>query len=143
MTIPEACAVQPFGNLLETWTLAGSQIVTLRQQQYSGLNATAHKTLQVSSGFTYTLDNTKTGADKVVVSSIRLNGAPLDPAASYRVTVNNFLAGGGDGFSVLSSGTDPFIGGVDIDAFVAYLTAHSSPAAPLTPPPANRITVIS
>jgi 5'-nucleotidase len=78
-----------------------------------------------------------------VASSITLNGAPLDLAATYRVTVNNFLAGGGDGFGILTSGTDPLIGAVDIDAFVAYLTAHSAAASPLAPPPANRITVIS
>jgi 5'-nucleotidase len=99
--------------------------------------------LQVSQGFTYTLDRSKTGADKVDVSSIRLNGAPLDPSASYRVTVNNFLAGGGDGFSVLTQGTDPVISAVDIDAFVDYLTANSSAGSPLAPPPANRITVLN
>jgi 5'-nucleotidase len=143
VTYGEAFTVQPFNNLVETVSLTGAQIVTLLQEQYSGpLNTTAPKVLQVSRGFTYTLDTTKTGADKIVTSSIELNGVPIDPTATYRVTVNNFLAGGGDGFSVLTQGTDPVITAVDIDAFVDYLTAHSSPTTPLAPPPADRITVL-
>ena len=115
----------------------------LLQQQFTGANATTPKVLQVSKGFAYTLDLTKTGADRIVTSSITLNGAPLDPAASYRVTVNNFLAGGGDGFAVLTQGTAPLVGEVDLDAFVAFLTAHSSVGSPLPQPTADRITVIS
>jgi len=143
VTYGEAFTVQPFTNLVETISLTGAQIVTMLQQQFTGLNATAPKVLQVSNGFTYTLDNTKTGADKVVTDSIRLNGSPLVPTATYRVTVNNFLAGGGDNFTVLKEGTDPFVGAIDLDAFTAYLTANSTPSTPLAPPPANRITVLN
>jgi 5'-nucleotidase len=143
VTYGEAFTVQPFTNLVETISLTGAQIVTMLQQQFTGPNATAPKVLQVSSGFTYTLDNTKTGADKVVTDTIRLNGAPLDMGATYRVTVNNVLAGGGDNFTVLRDGTDPFVGAIDLDAFTAYLTANSSPATPLPVPAANRITIIN
>jgi 5'-nucleotidase len=144
VTYGEAFSVQPFNNLVETISLTGAQIVTLLQQQFTGpLNTTAPKVLQVSRGFTYTLHTANTGADKVDVSSIRLNGQPLDMSATYRVTVNNFLAGGGDGFSVLTEGTDPVVTAVDIDAFVNYLTAHSTPATPLAPPAADRITVLN
>ena len=98
----------------------------------------------MSKGFTYTLDLTKTGADRIVTELDHSSTAlALDPAASYRVTVNNFLAGGGDGFGVLTQGTDPLIGEVDLDAFVAFLTAHSSAGSPLPQPTADRITVIS
>ena len=58
-----------------------------------------------------------------------LNGAPIDPAASYRVTVNNFLAVGGDGFTVLTQGTAPQIGVYDVDALNTYFLANS-PVAP-------------
>ena len=143
VTYSEAFTVQPFSNLVQTITLTGAQIVTMLQQQFTGPNATAPKVLQVSNGFTYTLDNTKTGADKIVTDSIRLNGVPLDPSASYRVTVNNFLAGGGDNFTVLKEGTDPFVGSIDLDAFTAYLTANSTPSTPLPVPAANRITIIN
>ena len=69
---------------------------------------------------------------------MKVNGVAVDPAASYRVTVNNFLAGGGDGFTELKNGTNALTGEMDVDAFVAYLGAHS----PVAPGPQNRITVL-
>ena len=123
--------------------LTGAQLVTLLQEQYSGANATSAKVLQVSAGLVYTTDQAQTGAAKVVVSSITVNGAALDPAASYRITVNNFLAGGGDGFSILTQGTNRLVGELDIDAFTQYLTANSTPATPIAPPAADRITFIN
>ena len=145
VTYGEAFTVQPFTNLVETVSLTGDQIVTMLQQQFTGANASDdnNKVLQVSQGFTYTIDYSKTGADRVVTDSIRLNGQPLDPTASYRVTINNFLAGGGDNFTILKSGTDPVVSAIDLDAFTAYLTAHSTAGSPLAPPPANRITVLN
>jgi len=143
VTYGEAFTVQPFTNLVETISLTGAQIVTMLQQQFTGGNATDNKVLQPSSGFTYTLDYTKSGADRVVTDSIRLNGSPLGMDTTYRVTVNNFLAGGGDNFTVLKEGTDPFVGAIDLDAFTAYLTANSSPTSPLPTPAADRITVIN
>ena len=64
--------------------------------------------------------------------------APVDPAASYRVTVNNFLAGGGDGFTRLTAGTDPLVGVIDLDSFVAY----GRTASPIAPPALDRITQV-
>ena len=58
------------------------------------------------------------------------------PPARYRVTVNNFLAGGGDGFTVFAEGTERHGGPVDLDALESWLKAHS----PLSPPETNRIT---
>ena len=57
-----------------------------------------------------------------------LNGKPIDPAAVYRVTVNNFLASGGDGYSVLTQGTNAFDAGLDLDALEAWLATN--PAVP-------------
>jgi 5'-nucleotidase len=143
VTYGEAFTVQPFNNYLTTLDLTGAQLVTLLQQQFSGANATAPKVLQISAGLHYTIDTTKTGADKIVTSSITVNGAALDPAATYRVTVNNFLAGGGDGFAILTQGTNPLVGELDIDAFTQYLTANSTAASPIAPPAADRITFTS
>jgi 5'-nucleotidase len=72
------------------------------------------------------------------VSGITLNGVPLDMAASYRVTVNSFLADGGDNFAAFKLGTDRLGGAVDTDAFEAYFKANS----PVAPGPQNRITAI-
>jgi len=143
VTYGEAFTVQPFNNYLTTLDLTGAQLITLLQQQYSGTNAASPKVLQISDGLRYTVDRSKTGADKIVVSTITINGAALDTAASYRITVNNFLAGGGDGFSILKQGTNPLVGELDIDAFTQYLTANSTPATPIAPPAANRITFIN
>ncbi|NBM20716.1 bifunctional UDP-sugar hydrolase/5'-nucleotidase [Streptomyces sp. GC420] len=142
VTYGEAYTVQPFSNTVNLLDLTGAQLITALQQQVSGSNAASPKILQISEGLTYTLDMTKSGADRVVVDSIRLNGAAIDPAATYRVAMNNFLAGGGDGFGALAQGTNPLVGSDDLAAFNAYLAAHSSPAAPIAPPAADRITVI-
>jgi 5'-nucleotidase len=143
VTYGEGFAVQPFGNTVNLTTLTGAQLITALQQQVSGGNLAAPKILQISQGLTYTLDRTKAGAEQIVTGSVRLGGVPIDPAASYRVAENNFLAGGGDGFSALGQGTNPLVGGDDLAAFAAYLTAHSSAAAPIAPPAARRITVVS
>ena len=51
-----------------------------------------------------------------------LDQKPIDPARRYRVTVNNFLASGGDGFSVFAESSDAFDAGLDLDALEAYLS---------------------
>jgi 5'-nucleotidase len=142
VTYGEAFTVQPFTNMMQVKTLTGAQLVQVLQQQVSGLNDAAPKILQVSKGLTYTLDMTRSGADRVVVASVKLNGTPIDPAASYRVAANEFLAGGGDGFPAFTAGTDKLVGSSDLDLFTAYLSAHSSAASPLAVPAEDRITVL-
>ncbi|MHB9759789.1 bifunctional metallophosphatase/5'-nucleotidase [Streptomyces sp. BYX5S] len=142
VTYGEAFAVQPFSNTVNLADLTGEQLVTALQQQVSGANEASPKILQPSAGLTYTLDMTKAGADRVVVDSIRLNGAAIDPTATYRVAMNSFLAGGGDGFAALGAGTNPLVGADDLKAFSDYLTANSSAADPIEPPKADRITIV-
>ena len=72
----------------------------------------------------------------MLAGTVKTNGARVDPLASYRVAMNNFIAGGGDGFSVFNEGTDPLGGEIDIDALVNYLLENS----PVAPGPQNRIT---
>ncbi|WP_306423472.1 bifunctional UDP-sugar hydrolase/5'-nucleotidase [Streptomyces sp. JJ36] len=142
VTYAEGFTVQPFSNTVNIVSLTGAQLLDVLREQVSGANAEAPKILQPSAGFGYTLDLTRSGADRIVADSVRLNGEPLDPAATYRVAVNSFLAGGGDGFPTLAEGTDPHVGGDDLAALEAYLTAHSSADAPLKAPAADRITVV-
>ncbi|MFJ8054593.1 bifunctional metallophosphatase/5'-nucleotidase [Streptomyces sp. NPDC096142] len=142
VTYAEGFTVQPFANTVNLQDFTGAQVVQALKEQVSGANAAAPKVLQVSSGLTYTLDLTKTGADRVVTDSIRLDGAAIDPAATYRVATNSFLAGGGDGFTTLGQGTGDLVGTDDLTALADYLTANSSAAAPLAPPAANRITIV-
>ena len=132
VTYGEAFAVQPFGNSLVTMTLTGTQIEALLEQQF---RADGNTILQVSEGFTYSWSLSAPVGSKVDPASIMIDGTPIDLAASYRVTVNSFLADGGDGFSVLIGGTERLGGDVDLDALVAYFEVNS----PVPPGPQDRI----
>jgi 5'-nucleotidase len=142
VTYAEAFAVQPFANTVNLQDFTGAQLIQILKEQVSGANAASPKILQISSGLTYTLDLTKTGADRVVTDSIKLNGEPVNPTATYRVASNSFLAGGGDGFPTLGQGTNDLVGSDDLAALEKYLTANTSPTSPLAPPAANRITIV-
>ncbi|QFQ98426.1 bifunctional metallophosphatase/5'-nucleotidase [Streptomyces phaeolivaceus] len=143
VTYAEGFTVQPFSNTVNLQDFTGAQLVSVLKEQVSGSNTAAPKVLLPSSGLTYTLDLTKSGADRVVTDTIRLNGAPIDPAATYRVATNSFLAGGGDGFPTLGQGTNDLVGADDLAALEQYLLANSSATAPIAPPAANRIAIIS
>jgi len=142
VTYAEGFTVQPFANTVNLQDFTGAQLVQVLKEQVSGANEAAPKILQPSAGLTYTLDLTKSGAERVVTDSIRLNGAAIDPAATYRVATNSFLAGGGDGFTTLGAGTGDLVGADDLTALADYLTAVSSAGGPITPPAADRITVV-
>jgi 5'-nucleotidase len=143
VTYGEAFTTQPFGNSLVTLTLTGAQIeaVLERQWQQAGSTVTT-RILQPSVGFTYTYDATQPIGSRIHPASIRLNGQVIDPATDYRVTVNSFLATGGDGFAVLNEGRNRLGGAVDTDALENYLKANSSEATPLPIPALDRITGI-
>jgi 5'-nucleotidase len=138
VTYGESFTVQPFGNNLVTVTMTGAQIDTLLEQQFVGCGQTSNRILQVSNGFTYSWSSSAPACNKVDPTSIKLNGVTLDPAGSYRVTMNSFLADGGDGFSTFTLGTDRLGGAVDTDALEAYFAVFS----PVAPGPMNRITVL-
>ncbi|MEA2830817.1 MAG: 5-nucleotidase, partial [Bradyrhizobium sp.] len=125
---------QPFRNQLVTLTLTGMQVKNLLEQQW--LDPTRPRILQVSKGFSYAWDGAKPYGERVAADRLALNGQRIDPAKSYRVTVNNYLSVGGDGFTVLKEATAQQIGIYDVDALYAYFQANS-PIAPMT---ANRIT---
>ena len=126
-------ASQPFRNRLVTLTLTGTQIRSLLEQQW--LDPKRPRILQVSKGFSYAWDAAKPYGEHVIAERMTLNGQRIDPAASYRVTVNNYLALGGDGFIVLKDGIGQRIGGYDVDALYAYFQAHS----PVAPAASDRI----
>jgi 5'-nucleotidase len=139
VTYGNAFAVQPFANVMQVKTMTGQMLYDLLEQQWSGANSgTNQKILQVSNGFTYSYDMTRTGS-KVIPGSVKLNGTPIDPLASYQVAMNNFLGAGGDNFTVFNQGTNTIGGMVDLDAFVDYLLAND----PVPAPPMNRITRIN
>ncbi len=153
LTYGNAFTVQPFGNSLVTMTLTATQLKALLEQQFNGCaGQTANRVMQVSNGLRYSwsaaapacskiVDVTftptdvtvappvATGAPEIVVS----NGVVQNPGRTYRVTVNNFMATGGDGFTTLIGGVNTRGGAQDIDALVAYLTNYKAPAAAYDP----------
>lgn len=133
ITYGDVFAAQPFRNQLVTMTLTGAQIKAALEQQW--LDPARPRILQVSNGFGYTWDNAKPVGDRITATSIVLDGRPLDPATSYRVTVNSFLAVGGDGFTEFKDGAEQIFSVYDVDALYAYFRANS----PVAPPPTGRI----
>ncbi len=154
VTYGNAFTTQPFGNSLVTLTLTAVQLKNLLEQQFVGcLGQATQRILQVSNGLAYSwgasaapcskiVDLTLTPTDVTVVPPVVTgapeivvaNGVVQNPARSYRVTVNNFLATGGDGFTVLTGGTAALGGAQDIDALVAYLgEGYKAPKAAYNP----------
>ena len=139
VTFGEAFSVQPFGNSLVTMTLTGAQIDALLEQQFDNPDPGSNRILQVSEGFSYTWDAAAPVGSRVDPATIMINGSPIDLGTGYRVTVNSFLADGGDNFSVLVDGTNRLGGEVDLDALVTYFGANS----PVAPGPQDRINRIN
>jgi 5'-nucleotidase len=121
VTFGQIFALQPFGNGLVAQTLTGAQLKRLLEQQFLG-----PELMEPSSGFAFDYDETRPAGDRIV--SATFEGKPIDPAASYRVVTNSFMASGGDNYTVLQEGTDRRDVGIDIDALEVYLT--SGPAIP-------------
>ncbi len=136
VTYGEIFAAQPFRNQLVTLTLTGDQILTALEQQW--LAPDRPHVLQVSSGFSYTWDAGGQPGSRVLRDSVKLNNEPINPAKDYRVTVNSFLAAGGDSFSIFTKGGMPIVSGYDTDALAAYFKVNS-PIAPDETPRINRI----
>jgi len=130
VTFGEAFTVQPFGNSLVTMTLTGTQIETLLEQQFQGCpnNQPFNRILSTSEGFSYEWALSSP-------ASIKINDVAVDPTANYRVTVNSFMADGGDNFLVLPQGINRLGGAQDIDALADYFAANS----PVSPSALDRI----
>jgi 5'-nucleotidase len=133
VSFADVFASQPFRNQLVTLTLTGAAIKEMLEQQW--LDPKRPRILQVSKGFAYAWDASKPYGAHVIADRMTLDGAPIEPNKSYRVTVNNYLALGGDGFAAIKSGTSPQFGIYDSDALFAYFGANS----PLAPTAQDRI----
>jgi 5'-nucleotidase len=121
VTYGQIFALQPFGNSLVVLEMTGADLKRLLEQQFGDASpATIRQSLLIpSAGFTFAYDRSRPAGERIV--AMALDGQPVDPAAAYRVTVNNFLASGGDGFSVLSAGRPVGDAGPDLDALEAWI----------------------
>ena len=139
VTFGEAFTFQPFGNTLVTFPMTGAQIVSVLEEQCQPTGSSRpFLHLGVSDGFTYDLAKTISGGNctSVTIANVVLDGVPLDPAATYNVTVNSFLADGQDNFTTFGTITAPRLdGGNDLQALVNYLGTFS----PVAPPSTDRV----
>jgi 5'-nucleotidase len=148
VTFGAAFSVQPFNNYVVSLDLTGQQLLQVLNEQWNGRNEntdiTRYNVLQTS-GLQYTWDVSsaqQVGADALVGDVLvdadgdpGTAAVPVDGSATYRVVVNSFLAGGGDGFPTLAQGDNVHFGGLDIDSLANHLAANN----PYTPPPTDRI----
>ncbi|MBV8470143.1 MAG: bifunctional metallophosphatase/5'-nucleotidase [Burkholderiaceae bacterium] len=137
ITYGQVFTSQPFSNNLVTLTLSGAQLLALLEQQWSG--QAKFRPLQVSQGFSYSWDASQPEGHRVRPDSLRLQGQAIQPDARLRVTVNNYLADGGDGFSVLRQGSDRVVGIMDAEALARYLQSQ----ALTTPSRLDRVTALT
>ena len=135
VTFGEMFTVQPFSNTLVVKTCTGAQIEALLEQQFV-VQTPNPRILLPSDSLRYTYTASGPAGDKVDPASIKIDGVVVNPASSYRVTMNSFLADGGDGFSVFTQCTNPLGGEVDLDAAVRYFMENS----PIGLPSLDRIT---
>ena len=146
VTYGEAFTVQPFGNSLVTLSLTTQNIRDFLEEQFAGClgqSPTATRFALPSAGFKYTWDGAKACGARISNVTLRTgsstetlvdgSGAVQNPARSYRVTVNNFMADGGDGYSTLIKGTSRIGGAQDIDALTAFLANFKTPKSPYAP----------
>lgn len=130
LTYKQAAVVQPFANTLVNMSLTGAQVKTALEQQWQrdvagNVPTRPFLRLGVSEGFTYTFDAARPEGDRI--TGMWLDGAPLDLTASYSVTVNSFLASGGDNFRAFAGGTGKRdTGKIDLTAMVDYLDEFAS-----------------
>jgi len=154
LTYGDAFTTQPFGNSLVTMTLTAQQLKDVLEQQFANCNGqgSANRIMQISNGLKYSWNSAGTCGTRIVevtytptdvtvappvvtgpTEFIVQGGVVLNPSKTYRVTVNNFMATGGDGFGVLVGGTNPLGGAQDIDALTAYLANYKAPSAAYNP----------
>jgi 5'-nucleotidase len=124
VTWGELFTVQPFGNSLVKMDLSGRQVYDLLEQQWVGQ---PFARILKTSGLIYTWDAAAAVGSRVV--AVYKNGVLIDKEARFTVTVNSFLADGGDNFTVLRNGTDRVGGPVDLDALIAYTKSIPQPFA--------------
>ena len=153
LSYADAFTAQPFGNSLVTMTLTAQQIKDVLEQQFAGCKGQGtQRIMQVSNGLRYSWSASAPACAKIVnvaltptdvsvyppqvsgpTDNLVINGVVQNPSKTYRVTVNNFMATGGDGFTTFIGGSNVLGGAQDIDALVAYLSGYKAPAAPYNP----------
>jgi 5'-nucleotidase len=134
VTMGEVLTVLPFQNTLSTFTVTGADIVAALENGVSDLENGAGRFAQVA-GLKYTFDPAQAPGARVSDVQVRVDGdawGPIDPAADYLAVSNNFVRGGGDGFSMFTGARDAYDFGPDLADVVAEYLAATGPYTPFT-----------
>jgi 5'-nucleotidase len=124
VTYKAAAAVQPFANTLVVVDMTGAEIRQVLEQQWPTAARTSTLKLGTSEGLTYTYDPTAVAGSRI--AAVSLDGAAMDDATIYKVTVNSFLASGGDGFAAFANGrAHADSGKVDLQSQLEYFDAQA------------------
>lgn len=128
VTYGDLFAVQPFGNTLVAVTLTGAQLLRLLERQFRA--SPGRTRILHAAGIGYAWDGSRPLGSRIVQGSVTIEGRPLDEAASYRVAVNSFLHGGGDGFGLFGEGRDAAGGPGDLEALERFIATQTRVAGP-------------
>ena len=130
--------VLPFENYVYVVTLKGSDVIDLFNF-IGSINQGAGGFAQVSKEVSYTITYDETGMNGEI-SNVLINGKEIDPTATYKIAVNDYLAGGGDGYEALTKSIDTFNTSMLMsDIVIEYAKSLGTPISPKTE---NRITII-
>jgi 5'-nucleotidase len=130
ITMGEVLTVLPFQNTLSTFTATGQQIVDALENGVSQIEEGAGRFPQVA-GMSFAFDaSAEPGAR---ISDVMVDGAPIDPAASYGVVTNNYVRNGGDGYSMFEAAEDAYDFGPGLELVLAdYIAAQGGDFEPYT-----------
>ena len=135
VTFAEASSVLPFRNRVVVQTMTGRMLKEVLEEQFENVAHGEDEMLSISRGFTYAYDRSAARSRRVDAQSMTLHGRPIAPDREYRVALNEFIAAGGDNFTVFTRGTAVATVGLDLDMLIAYLKNHS----PVRPVPTDRV----
>jgi 5'-nucleotidase len=114
--------VQPNSGTLMAMTMSGAQIRQTLEQQWQAPLPTSNL---VVSGLSYTWDAAQPAGSKV--TSVSVNGVPLNPNATYTVATVDTVTLGYDGYTTFMQGGNMSYGPTDIDALVSYVGSLPQP----------------
>jgi 5'-nucleotidase / UDP-sugar diphosphatase len=129
VTLGDVLTVLPFGNLVSTLRLSGEDLLAALENGVSKIEGGEGRFLQVS-GLRYQIDPSQPAGSRIVsveVLDTQGNYQALDPKTVYTVATNDFISGGGDGYSVIAKkGINVYDFGRPLDEMLAdYMKAHT------------------
>ena len=125
ITYKQAFDVQPFGNENSYKTIKGADFKEALEQQWKPGADRPRLALGLSNNVSYTYNPDAEHGNRI--TSVNIDGKPLDPAKDYVIAGSTFLLSGGDSFDAFKKGSPMTnIGLVDVDAFIQYLKSDEA-----------------